>query len=190
MLYSLCSACLSNDTVSFEWECPVGDGGVLGPLVIPFSIAPNFFILKFEQRRGQDVLERLTTSEVTEHPAPPVPPGLIGTYTPSAYTTFTGGVDAESLQALCKDRDIGWLIEEKDILFVQAFNATGSMQTFKMGFRIGGEDPLHDARWWAEEETGKPVRPLTFAERSFRIGTRVGSLIVCDGRVWDKFKLP
>jgi hypothetical protein len=196
MLYSFSGVCRPNDYVDFEWECPAGDGGVLGSLVISPHVAPNFVILRFEQKRGDTVLDRLTTSEEVTLPAPKPPPATIGAitigsgpYVPSPPPkVWTGGVDAESFHELCKDREVGWLIEEKDALFVRVTNTTGGMQLFKMGFRIGGEDPLHDARWWADE-TGKPVRPLTFAERSFRIGARVGSLVVVDGRAWDKFKL-
>lgn len=203
MLYSVAGLCTPNETLDFEWECPAGDGGILGSLVISPHVAPSFVILKFEQRRGETILERLTTSEETVLPPPPPPFGgggagasmisasypRISPYAPPSPTKiWKGGVDAESLHELCKDREVGWLIEEKDVLFIRVLNVTGGMQAFKMGFRIGGEDPLSDARWWADE-TGKPVRPLTFTERSFRIGARVGSLVVVDGRAWDKFKL-
>ena len=171
--------CPMNAVESVKWKCPPGAGGTVLSISVNDLCAQSFVMLEFNQIRNDEVIERLIQCKE-------LAPIVFGAgATAFSVPSWEGGVLAACFQDLCAS-GAPWWIEENDVLLVRVANRTAANQIFDMGFKIGDEGVATDARWWADE-TGKPVRPLTFLERGLKMGTRVGSLTVVDGSAYGKF---
>ncbi len=149
----------AGQTIDFTWECPSNIDGRLNRIYIHEYTANNFVISKLRLIREDEDVEDF----------------IYANY-PVAATCLNKHLE----------HGIDWYVHEKDVIELGVYNATGSIQAFWSSLEIGA-DPLGDGRWWADEETGKLVRPILFHERTLKTGTQVGSLRIVDPVTYEGF---
>lgn len=188
----------------FEWTCEEGQDGELLDVHISEQLAPSILIYQFGLKRASTAVEEhLVVSKRV-----PAGPGAWATcvhckqaapwargmscrtctmpMAPPA-DSWSGGVSGVNFQALASARAINWDIEVGDTLFCHACNMSSSVTVFMMGVRIGDRTVSKEKHWWANEQTGKLERPVSFSERNLQPGSKRAGLVVVDPETYDGF---
>jgi len=122
-----------------EWTCPPGTSGTILSVSVNASCRDAFLLLEFYQKRGAEIIERLTDYKE-------LPP----TTTTAGGTTYTlpnwsGGLHMVCFHDLCAG-GIPWLLEEGDVVGARIYNRSAAHQFFDMAIKVGGCAEHSDCR--------------------------------------------